>query len=115
MAPIPSNSDTEASIAQLQSISKIVPKDDGERQRLYEAANDLALGLEPPGDTIQRFVHMCLEPVAARIAGDLGLFDLLVKSSKPLSLEELTEKTSANPELLSRLDMLRSFTKIRHD
>ncbi|KAI9694275.1 MAG: hypothetical protein M1820_009078 [Bogoriella megaspora] len=38
----------------------------------------------------------------AKLAGDLGLFELMVKSSTPLSVEEIGEATDAETALLSR-------------
>ena len=52
-----------------------------------------------------------MEAVSIRIAINLNLFDILLKSTRPLKLSELATATSADPVLLGTL---RSVIKILH-
>ena len=50
--------DVEALIAQIHSVYENAPVDQVSRQKLYDAAQDLALKLETPRDTMQRLCYL---------------------------------------------------------
>lgn len=45
-------------ISQLEHAGNNIPKDEASRKKLMEAARDLALSLETPGDTVQRISYL---------------------------------------------------------
>lgn len=51
-----------SAIAQLEAILKELPKDQDLRCKLYNAAHDLVLALEAPGDTILRILDIVSTP-----------------------------------------------------
>ena len=103
-------------------------KQDAEtRKKLRFAARDLSRAMEEPGDIVERvcfsvrtsfpwrpfhltlatvsanaddLIHQFMEEVSIRIAIDLDLFNILVKSGKPQTLDDLTKATGADGVLL---------------
>ena len=55
-----SKPDVSALLSQLKSIEQQAPQDAASRQELYEAAKNLTLSFESPGDTIQRIMYLVL-------------------------------------------------------
>ena len=51
-------SSADSVVAQLESLTKNVPKDEASRKQLLEAARGLAFALESPGDSIQRICYL---------------------------------------------------------
>ncbi|KAI9822944.1 MAG: hypothetical protein M1826_000326 [Phylliscum demangeonii] len=84
-----------------QDIKHVV--DDGLRRKLLHAAQQLALKLETPGDTIQRIIYLPLQLTAAKIAGDLDLFETMVKTDGSATVDVLAKQVHADPLLLGRL------------
>ncbi|KAL9120609.1 MAG: hypothetical protein Q9187_002835 [Circinaria calcarea] len=70
------------------------------RSKLRKAVTKLSLALEEPGDVLERISMQFMEVVAIRIAINLGLFQILLKSEKPKSLAELATETGADATLL---------------
>ena len=60
-----SMSDTSAIVAQLNSLTTNVPKDEESRKKLLEATRGLSLALENQGDTIQRICYLVVSYSAA--------------------------------------------------
>ncbi|KAI1123674.1 S-adenosyl-L-methionine-dependent methyltransferase [Nemania abortiva] len=75
------------------------------RRRILEAANKLLCELEAPVDTSQRLVYSELEISAARIGVDLNIFTILSTSIEPMTTDEISRETGADPDrnLLVRL------------
>ena len=97
--------------------------DDAGRIKLLQSLRDLQLSIETPSDLLYRFAGLVssfltimlergfntktitqqLEIAAARLAQDLGLFQILASSAPtPLSTQDLASKTGAAPVLTSK-------------
>ena len=110
-----------------KSLSPGSKQDVETRKKLRIAARDLCGTMEEPGDIVERVcfsvrnslrprpfhltlasiiantddsVHQFMEEVSIRIAINLDLFNILVKSGKPQTLDDLTKATGADPVLL---------------
>ncbi|KAI2625672.1 S-adenosyl-L-methionine-dependent methyltransferase [Hypoxylon sp. NC1633] len=86
------------------------------RKRVLLAIQKLIPELETPAEACQRTLYNALELVAARIAVDLNIFNLLKESPCPLSTEDLANQSGKSPDtkLLARiLRYLASISLIR--
>ncbi|KAI0847426.1 S-adenosyl-L-methionine-dependent methyltransferase [Daldinia vernicosa] len=86
------------------------------RKRLLLAIQKIVPELETPEEACQRILYNALETPTARIAVDLNIFNILKQSPRPLTTEELAEKSGKNPDrkLLARiLRYLASLSMIR--
>ncbi|CAG8961995.1 hypothetical protein HYFRA_00014103 [Hymenoscyphus fraxineus] len=77
--------------------------DEAGRKAILDSLRDLQYSIEKPEDTMQRVIHMHLVLSTIRLGLDLKLFNILVDSNRPLSLQELALKTQADPALLGRI------------
>ncbi len=111
--------DTFSIISQLEQAGNNVPKDDASRKKLVEAARDLVLTLETPGDTYSACLiwyilgpfHLSiftltlsqpLQLVTARVVNELGLFETISNGGDAsLSTKELADKAGVDVVLLS--------------
>lgn len=90
------------------------------RRKLLAAARSLTNSLETPGESVQRLAYLVrnypfstlsltdnhpkpLQTVVLQIGINLDLFNILHRSSQPLTTQELAEKVSADPALLQRI------------
>jgi hypothetical protein len=73
------------------------------RRSLMLSLQALAHSLETPQDTIHRFGHMNLQSAVVQVGIKLGLFKILANSAEPVPIEQLSEKTGADPQLITRL------------
>ena len=112
------------------SLAKKVVSDTNEagRKKVLDTLRDVAYSIESPEDTIQRVMFYVssggqvnsrwsltdinqltqnLQIASVRVGVDLKLFDQLTESESPMTVEQLSAKTSASPLLLGelRLDM----------
>ncbi|MCJ1354567.1 MAG: hypothetical protein MMC33_004556 [Icmadophila ericetorum] len=94
-----------ALLSQIDLIGQdLAVSDSPEKQaKLRAAALNLSAALEPDSDIVERISFQYLDNVAIRIAIQLNLFEILVKSEKPKSLVDIFEITKADPILLRRL------------
>ena len=110
-----------------KSLSTGSKQDVETRKKLRLAARDLNRAMEEPGDIVERVcfsvrisfsltpfhltsvtvsahtddpIHQFMEEVSIRIAINLDLFNILVKSGKPQTLVDLTKATGADAVLL---------------
>ncbi|KAF2872423.1 S-adenosyl-L-methionine-dependent methyltransferase [Massariosphaeria phaeospora] len=94
-------------IETLEELANSVPaelrEDDALRQRLLNAVQKLVPEVETPAEMSQRLLYVPCEIMGAKIGVDLDVFSMLADSKEALSTEQLTERTGAEPALLSRL------------
>ncbi|KAF2269981.1 O-methyl transferase B [Lojkania enalia] len=97
--------DLKATIdAALDPIQQLVATaSEATRRQLISSLNKLILSLEDPNDTIHRYGHMNLQTATIRIGFDLGLFELLCEAGGPVAVEEVAQKTGAEPQLIHRI------------
>ncbi|PQE30043.1 hypothetical protein CJF32_00009466 [Rutstroemia sp. NJR-2017a WRK4] len=88
-------------VDQIQNLAKTA--DEAGRKSLIDSLRNLQYSIETPYDTLQRFAGLHLQITMARVGVDLGIFDALMESKEPLSVEALAEKTKAAEELLGRI------------
>lgn len=86
-----------------KSLSPGSKQDAETRKKLRLAARDLNRAMEEPGDIVERVCFSFMEEVSIRIAIDLDLFNILVNSDKPQTLDDLIKATEADGVLLARL------------
>ena len=91
-------------IAQLQQVIANPPQEQDFRLRIYEAAAKLTRALEPPTQTIHRVVYSPLELHVARMALDMGLFEVLARLGElSMKLDYLSRLCHADEQLLGRI------------
>ncbi|KAI1256124.1 hypothetical protein MGN70_002285 [Eutypa lata] len=73
----------DSTLEQLRTLA--IQADDAGRHKVLDFIRDLQLRLETPHDTLSRFSGMHLEITAARIAEDLGIFQILGDSGEHIS------------------------------
>lgn len=71
-----------------------------ERKRIIGQLRDLSYSLESPDDTLHRVIYLHLQTAAIRIGINLKIFNMLVASKEPMSLEQLHHETGAARVLL---------------
>lgn len=74
--------------------------DEAGRQKILDGLRDLAMSIETPEDSMQRIMFLHLQNAVVRVGIDIKLFNLLSESDDPLSLDQLTKSTGADPTLL---------------
>ncbi|KAH9866814.1 hypothetical protein J1614_008507 [Plenodomus biglobosus] len=89
--------------AALEQVRKLAALSEDGRHQAMVALHNLAYSLETHDDTIHRYGHANLQAAVVQIGIDLKLFRYLVESDVPLTIQQLSEKTGAEPELLSRI------------
>jgi demethylsterigmatocystin 6-O-methyltransferase len=70
------------------------------RREILDQLQSLSHSIESPDDTIQRFSFLNFQLAGFRIGTDLKLFNILTESAGPLTVDQLSERTGANPALL---------------
>lgn len=73
------------------------------RRGLMLSLQALSFSLETPQDTIHRFGHMNLQAAVVQVGIDLGLFKFIAKSAEPVTVDQVSENTGAEPQLARRL------------
>ncbi|KAH8751347.1 O-methyl transferase B [Diaporthe sp. PMI_573] len=73
------------------------------RQDAIIALRDLASCLENTHETIHRIGHMNSQAATVQVGIDLGLFKLLAQSDDALPIEQISKKTSADQQLMTRI------------
>nr|ANM86610.1 putative O-methyltransferase [Cladonia uncialis subsp. uncialis]AUW30806.1 putative O-methyltransferase [Cladonia uncialis subsp. uncialis] len=91
----------ESLVAQVKSLASSA--DETGRRTLQTVLRDLAYSLEGYDDTVHRIGYYHLQTSAVRVGIDLGIFEMLSESHKPLRMVDLAESTGADPLLLGRL------------
>lgn len=71
------------------------------RREMLDQLQSLCHSIESPDDTIQRISFLNLQLAGLRIGADLKLFNILSESSSPLTIDQISETTKADPVLLS--------------
>lgn len=82
-------------VQQLAAIS-----DSTSRRRIMSALHNLAFSLEDAHDTINRLGYLHLQTATVKIGFDLGLFKFLVREEGALTLDDISQKTRADPVFL---------------
>ena len=90
----------EAVISQAKAFASTA--DEIARKKMIIELRDLASSLESTDDTMERIMFLHLQIAGVRTGIDLKLFDQLAASDKPLTLDQLTQTTGADPVLLGR-------------
>ncbi|KAG9696217.1 O-methyltransferase, partial [Aureobasidium melanogenum] len=96
-------------IPQIEALAR--DADEYGRKQLIDQLHNLAISLERPQDHAQRLLFSQFPLAAVRIGCDLELFDVLTKSGKPTSVNELASSTGVQPKLMARL--LRYMASVR--
>lgn len=99
----------DALIPQIEALAR--DADEHGRKQLIDKLHDLAISLERPQDHAQRLLFSQFPLAAVRIGCDLRLFDVLTKTGKPTSVDELASSTGVQPKLMARL--LRYMASVR--
>ncbi|KAH8689511.1 O-methyl transferase B [Talaromyces proteolyticus] len=94
----------DAIVEKVQSLAKNA--DDKSRKDILDRLRDLSISLETPQDAMQRISYLHLQPILVRIGCDLKLFNILTDNKDPLTLDQLSAKTSAAPLLLGNNDTI---------
>ncbi|KAH8897334.1 O-methyl transferase B [Thozetella sp. PMI_491] len=89
--------------AQLDQIKQLAAKGEEGRLQLMAALHSMAYALETPDDTISRYGAMNLQAATVQVGINSGLFRHLGTSESPLSVDELSEKTRAEAQLMTRI------------
>ncbi|KAJ5921469.1 S-adenosyl-L-methionine-dependent methyltransferase [Penicillium verhagenii] len=77
--------------------------DEKTRKDVLDALSKLSASIESPDDTGQRITFYNMQLAGIRIGIDLKLFEVLTQSETPLTVDDLSKKTGANPVLLGRI------------
>ncbi|KAF2174812.1 S-adenosyl-L-methionine-dependent methyltransferase [Zopfia rhizophila CBS 207.26] len=77
--------------------------DEAARKAILTALRDLSYSIETPDDTVTRIWGLHLSEASVRAAINLKLFNHLVDSPNPLTVEKLVSLTNAEETLLARL------------
>ncbi|PQE26449.1 O-methyl transferase B protein [Rutstroemia sp. NJR-2017a BBW] len=88
----------ETILDQLSQLSSSV--DRKTKRELAAKLRLMADSLEDVDDTVNRYMYLHLQVAAVRVGIDLKLYDLLVASETPLSVEDIAKTTGASPLLL---------------
>jgi len=97
------STDASQVLAGIKSLIANPPKDEAIRRELYESLKDLSTVIEDPHDTIFRICYSPLNLTFGIIASDLGIFEALVKSDKPLTVTSLAKTQNCDPLLMGRI------------
>ncbi|GLA91908.1 hypothetical protein AtubIFM57143_006561 [Aspergillus tubingensis] len=71
--------------------------DEKTRKDILDSLSKLYASIESPDDTVQRFTFYNMQLACIRTAIDLKLFELLTQADGPLTVDQLSESTGANP------------------
>ncbi|PYH30554.1 O-methyltransferase [Aspergillus neoniger CBS 115656] len=77
--------------------------DEKTRKDILDSLSKLYASIESPDDTVQRFTFYNMQLACIRTAIDLKLFELLTQADGPLTVDQLSESTGANPVFMGRL------------
>lgn len=87
----------------LDQVRELATASEDGRRKAIAGLQNLAFSLEDPQDTIHRYGHMSLQAAIVQIGIDLKLFRCLVESVVPLTVHQISEKTRAQPQLMTRV------------
>ncbi|KAK4499671.1 hypothetical protein PRZ48_010189 [Zasmidium cellare] len=88
----------------VRDLAKYPPQDPSAKKDLYNAALELLYSVESAQDTAQRLYHGHVPLAMAQTGIDLNLFNILAEQQdREWTLEQLAEKTKAEPALLYRV------------
>ncbi|KAJ5758155.1 uncharacterized protein N7511_006849 [Penicillium nucicola] len=73
------------------------------RKKLLDTLRDLQYSIEAPEDAMQRVIHMNLHFASIRTALDLNIFNDILDSAEPSTIDQLAAKHSVDPLLLGRI------------
>ncbi|KAH7325878.1 S-adenosyl-L-methionine-dependent methyltransferase [Stachybotrys elegans] len=90
----------ETAFAQIKQLGAVATE--ATRRKIIAGLHELANSLEDPNDTVHRYGYLHLQTAAVKIGFDLKLFRLLVEAKEPLSVEQISQKTGADPAFLGR-------------
>lgn len=86
----------------LEQLFKVASQSDEARSELLDSLQSLQLRLETPEDINLRFLNLQLQLTGAQLAEDLRLFQILAKSTHPLTVDELSTITGVEASLLRK-------------
>ncbi|KAF2278705.1 S-adenosyl-L-methionine-dependent methyltransferase [Westerdykella ornata] len=96
-----------ATITSLENLAYSTPyllhDKDHLRKRLYNAVHKLLPEIETPTEMAQRLLYTPCEMMGAKIGIDMGVFEILAKSEKPLSTEEVARLCDVEMGMTVRL------------
>ncbi|PWY91774.1 S-adenosyl-L-methionine-dependent methyltransferase [Aspergillus sclerotioniger CBS 115572] len=72
-------------------------------EHILDSLSKLYASIESPDDTVQRFTFYNMQLACIRTAIDLALFERLTQTDSPLTVDQLSESTGANPVFMGRL------------
>ncbi|PQE06904.1 O-methyl transferase B protein [Rutstroemia sp. NJR-2017a BVV2] len=87
----------------LDQVRELATASEDDRDKAIVALQNLAFSLESPQHTIHRYGHMSLQAAIVQVGIDLKLFRCLVESAVPLTVPQISEKTGAEPQLMTRV------------
>ncbi|KAF4999068.1 hypothetical protein FDECE_11627 [Fusarium decemcellulare] len=90
----------QSALSQLKQLSSDM--DDTSRRQLMTSLHELAYSMESVDDTMYRFSYLYIQTAVVQVGHDLNIFEHLVRASKPVSVEEICEKTNGEAALLSK-------------
>ncbi|KAI2463103.1 S-adenosyl-L-methionine-dependent methyltransferase [Annulohypoxylon bovei var. microspora] len=84
-------------------IKQLADEGDDARRNIMVALQNLAYSFETPHDTIHRYGHMSLQAAVVQVGINLGLFKYLVELGEPVTVDQISQKAGADPQLMIRL------------
>lgn len=109
-----STEEVESLVHKLEQLAENVPsvilENDSLRRRFREASHNASVAVQTPSDSVHLIAYGALYSSMARIGVDINLFELLAKSSRPLTTEEVSKKTGADLILTSKFQKGRLIT-----
>ncbi|KAI1133929.1 S-adenosyl-L-methionine-dependent methyltransferase [Hypoxylon sp. FL0543] len=85
-----------------EQITSIANESDASRQEVMSALQDLLFSFETTEDTIHRYGHMNLQTAVVQVGINLGLFKYLSQHDKPSTVDEISEESGTDPQLMVR-------------
>ncbi|KAL8687849.1 MAG: hypothetical protein Q9218_006094 [Villophora microphyllina] len=90
-------------IGKLQELKHKPPGDLAIRRQLSKAIQELSFVLETPLETSQRIFFSPLQISIAKVASDLGIFELLSRHGNFMGIDDLNLKANVEKRLLARI------------
>ncbi|KAJ0116722.1 hypothetical protein J7T55_009872 [Diaporthe amygdali] len=91
---------TQAIDVLLEKLSKVASQSAEAHSQVLDGLQSLQLQLEAPEDFNLRYVNLQLQRIGAQLGQDLNVFQTLAESERPLTVDELSSESSAEPPLL---------------
>ncbi|GAP91478.1 putative O-methyl transferase B [Rosellinia necatrix] len=87
----------------LEQLGRLAAESEEGRHEVIAALQKLALSLESPQDTIHRYGHMNLQAAMVQVGINLKIFKHLTESDVPVTVDQISAKTGAEPQLMTRV------------